>query len=135
MRVAPLPQRRERRRDDELVLLLDELTAGVRWPGTSGASLVADAEAVGRILQDPDTHISLSDAGAHLQMMCGAGDTTLLLTRHVRDRPDLSLEEAVHQLTGRPAAGSIDAGCHDEAFWARSAPAGLQFLGRQLDVA
>jgi N-acyl-D-aspartate/D-glutamate deacylase len=36
-------------------------------------------------------------------MMCGSGDTTLLLTRHVRDRPDLSLEEAVHQLTGRPA--------------------------------
>jgi pimeloyl-ACP methyl ester carboxylesterase len=37
------------------------------------------------------------------------------------------------ELSGRPA-GSIEAGCHDEAFWARSAPAGLQFLGRHLDI-
>src|ERR1700674_4354606 len=54
VRVAPLAQRRERRRHDELVLLLDELTAGVRRPGTGGASLLADPEAVGRILIGPD---------------------------------------------------------------------------------
>jgi N-acyl-D-aspartate/D-glutamate deacylase len=47
--------------------------------------------------------IANSDAGAHLQMMCAVGDTTLLLTRHVRDRGDLSLEQAIHALTGRPA--------------------------------
>ena len=44
-----------------------------------------------------------SDAGAHLQMMCATGDTTLLLTRHVRDRGDLTVEQAVHKLTGRQA--------------------------------
>ncbi len=62
-----------------------------------------DPAAVAELVRDATTVIGASDAGAHLQMMCGAGDTTLLLTRHVRDRPDLSLEEAVHQLTGRPA--------------------------------
>ncbi len=62
-----------------------------------------DPAAVADLVRDATTVIGASDAGAHLQMMCGAGDTTLLLTRHVRDRPDLSLEEAVHQLTGRPA--------------------------------
>jgi N-acyl-D-aspartate/D-glutamate deacylase len=62
-----------------------------------------DPAAVAALLLDPTTVVGASDAGAHLQMMCGAGDTTLLLTRHVRDRPDLSLEAAVHRLTGRPA--------------------------------
>ena len=36
-------------------------------------------------------------------MMCGAGDSTLLLTEHVRDRGDLTVEAGVHQLTGRIA--------------------------------
>ena len=36
-------------------------------------------------------------------MMCGAGDSTLLLTEHVRDRGDLTLEAAVHEITGRIA--------------------------------
>lgn len=36
-------------------------------------------------------------------MMCAVGDTTLLLARHVRDRGDFTLEEAVYQLTGRQA--------------------------------
>jgi len=33
-------------------------------------------------------------------MMCAAGDTTLLLTRHVRERGDFTLEQAVHEMTG-----------------------------------
>jgi S-adenosylmethionine/arginine decarboxylase-like enzyme len=36
-------------------------------------------------------------------MMCTAGDSTLLLARHVRDRADLSVEHAVRELTGRQA--------------------------------
>ena len=50
-------------------------------------------------------------------MMCGAGDCTLLLAEHVRERGDLTIEAAVHQLTGRIAAafgldrrGVIDVG-------------------------
>ena len=53
------------------------------------------------MLVDDRTIISASDAGAHVQMMCAAGDTTLLLTRHVRERGDLTLEKAIHELTGR----------------------------------
>jgi N-acyl-D-aspartate/D-glutamate deacylase len=58
---------------------------------------------VAQLVNHPGTIVSASDAGAHLEMMCAAGDTTLLLTRHVRDRNDLTLEQAVHQLTGRQA--------------------------------
>src|SRR5262249_40554458 len=35
--------------------------------------------------------------------MCAIGDSTLLLTRHVRDRTDMPIEAAVHQITGRAA--------------------------------
>ena len=63
----------------------------------------ADVEGMARTLKDPAVLISSSDAGAHVQMLCASGDTTLLLTRHVRDRHDLTLEDAVYQLSGRQA--------------------------------
>jgi N-acyl-D-aspartate/D-glutamate deacylase len=63
----------------------------------------ADVDGVARTLADPRVLISSSDAGAHAQMMCASGDTTLLLTRHVRERQDFTLEDAVYQLTGRQA--------------------------------
>jgi N-acyl-D-amino-acid deacylase len=63
----------------------------------------ADVDGVGRTLADPDVLISSSDAGAHLQMLCASGDTTLVLARHVRERADLTVEQAVHELTGRQA--------------------------------
>ena len=59
------------------------------------------AEEVAKLLKSPVGLVSASDAGAHLQMFCAAGDTTLLLTKYVRERGDLSIEEAVHELTGR----------------------------------
>jgi N-acyl-D-amino-acid deacylase len=62
-----------------------------------------DAEKVGALIADATTVVGASDAGAHLQMMCGAGDSTLLLTEHVRDRGDLTVEQGVHQMTGRIA--------------------------------
>ena len=49
----------------------------------------------------PRQHRASSDAGAHFQMMCAAGDTTLFLARHVRDRGDLTVEAAVHELSGK----------------------------------
>ena len=36
-------------------------------------------------------------------MLCASGDTTLFLTRHVRDRKDFSIESAIHQLTVKQA--------------------------------
>jgi N-acyl-D-amino-acid deacylase len=62
-----------------------------------------DEEAVGRILRDPDTHISLSDAGAHLTFLCDAGFGLHLLGHWSRDKGVLGLADAVHRLTGQPA--------------------------------
>jgi N-acyl-D-aspartate/D-glutamate deacylase len=63
----------------------------------------ADVDGVARTLANPAVLISSSDAGAHVQMLCASGDTTLVLTRHVRERGDFTLEQAVQQLTSRQA--------------------------------
>ncbi len=73
-------------------------------PGVVGTGVLnSDPDGVAATLLHPAAIISNSDAGAHLQMMCAVGDSTLLLTRHVRDRRDFSVEGAVFQLTGRQA--------------------------------
>jgi N-acyl-D-amino-acid deacylase len=63
-----------------------------------------DETAVGRILADPDTHISLSDAGAHLTFFCDAGFGLHLMGHWSRDLGVLDLPQAVHRLTGQPAS-------------------------------
>lgn len=62
-----------------------------------------DDESVGRILADPNTHISLSDAGAHLTFFCDAGFGLHLMGHWSRDLGVLDLPQAVHRLTGQPA--------------------------------
>lgn len=44
-----------------------------------------------------------TDAGAHLTMFCGAGSNLYLLTHWARDVGAVTVEEAVHCLTGRSA--------------------------------
>lgn len=80
-------------------VLENDLRPGVLVTGVANS----DVDAVARLLTEPDTLVASSDAGAHVQMMCAAGDTTLYLARHVRDRGDVSLEQAVHELTGKQA--------------------------------
>jgi len=70
----------------------------------SALLLNSDEAAVGRMLSDPNATIALSDAGAHLTFFCDAGYGLHLLGHWVRERGVLSLEEAVWQLSGRPAA-------------------------------
>ncbi len=62
-----------------------------------------DDTEVGKILADPNTHISLSDAGAHLTFFCDAGFGLHLLGHWSRDLGVLDLAQAVHRLTGQPA--------------------------------
>jgi N-acyl-D-aspartate/D-glutamate deacylase len=57
----------------------------------------------GAVWRDPRTVIGGSDAGAHLDMMCGAVYSTYLLGVGVRERGLLTIEEAVHQLSDVPA--------------------------------
>jgi N-acyl-D-aspartate/D-glutamate deacylase len=83
------------------VVIADELRTGLRPPvfGTSDA----DWELRAQVWRDPRTVIGGSDAGAHLDMMCGAIYSTSLLGEAVRQRGLMSWEEAVHQLTDVPA--------------------------------
>ena len=86
-------------------VLADWLLENDLEPGVVGVDVTnADPDGVAAMLRHPAAIVSNSDAGAHLQMMCATGDTTLLLTRHVRERGDFTLEGAVWQLTGRQAA-------------------------------
>jgi N-acyl-D-aspartate/D-glutamate deacylase len=62
-----------------------------------------DPEVVAQILDHPSIHIGASDAGAHVSQFCGAGDTSDLLARFVRQFGKLSMERAVHRLTAEPA--------------------------------
>ena len=63
-----------------------------------------DPAQAGRLLQEPSVLVGASDAGAHLEMFSGAGDTTLVSTRHVRDRRDMTIEAAVRRMATEPAA-------------------------------
>lgn len=62
-----------------------------------------DDAMVSRLLKDPHSVGNISDAGAHGQMFCGAGDNIVLLTQFVREQGELSVEEAVHVQTGKLA--------------------------------
>jgi N-acyl-D-amino-acid deacylase len=63
-----------------------------------------EEDEVEEILQDPDVVLGLGDGGAHLSQLCDACYSTHLLGHWVRERGALSLERAVHMLTGRPAS-------------------------------
>ncbi|HBD12244.1 MAG TPA: aminoacylase [Porticoccaceae bacterium] len=57
----------------------------------------------GKVWKDPRTLVGASDAGAHLDMIDTFAFSTTLLSSGVRDHGLLSLEEAVHEITDRPA--------------------------------
>ena len=63
-----------------------------------------EEDEVQEILQDPDVVLGLGDGGAHLSQLCDACYATHLLGHWVRERGALSIERAVHMLTGRTAA-------------------------------
>jgi N-acyl-D-aspartate/D-glutamate deacylase len=82
--------------------------------------LNSDERAVGRLVADPATHVSLSDAGAHLTFFCDAGFGLHLLGRWSRERGVLPLEAAVAKLTGQPARlfGIKERGLLNPGYWA-----------------
>jgi N-acyl-D-aspartate/D-glutamate deacylase len=62
-----------------------------------------DEDAVSRLMRHPHAQVTLSDAGAHLSFLCDAGFGLHLFGHWVRERADLSLEQAVQAVTSRPA--------------------------------
>jgi N-acyl-D-aspartate/D-glutamate deacylase len=83
------------------VVVADDLRTGLQPPafGESDADWALRAE----VWRDPRVIVGGSDAGAHLDMMCGAVYSTALLGEAVRRRNLLSIEEAVRLLTDVPA--------------------------------
>ncbi len=62
-----------------------------------------EEDRVKTLLQHPNAAVTLSDAGAHLSFLCDAGFGLHLFGHWVRDRGDLTLEQAVASVTSRPA--------------------------------
>jgi N-acyl-D-aspartate/D-glutamate deacylase len=83
------------------IVVADELRTGLRPAGFGETA--ADWELRASVWRDPRAIVGGSDAGAHLDMMCGAIYSTALLAHGVRDYEVITLEEAIHQLTDVPA--------------------------------
>ena len=78
-----------------LDLALEDLDTRMR---ASQLNFVEDE--VREIIKDPNVVIGLGDGGAHLSQLCDACYSTHLLGHWVREDGALSLEQAVHRLTG-----------------------------------
>jgi N-acyl-D-amino-acid deacylase len=62
-----------------------------------------DPEAIAWLLPRDNVLFGLADSGAHVSQLCDACFSTDLLGNWVRERGIMSLERAVHKLTGEPA--------------------------------
>jgi N-acyl-D-aspartate/D-glutamate deacylase len=84
------------------IVIADDLRT-VLWPGAPDDD---DTHWAMRqaLWQDPDVYLGGSDAGAHLDRMCGGSYPTQFLADTLRGRRLVSLEWAVQAMTGRPAA-------------------------------
>jgi len=78
-----------------------------------------DDTVIADLLQQDGLVLGLSDAGAHVGQLCDACLPTDLLGSWVREREVLTLERAVHKLTGEPAGiygfagrGAVAVGAH-----------------------
>jgi N-acyl-D-aspartate/D-glutamate deacylase len=99
------------------IVVADRLRTGFSVPiPETDADWAARAE----VWRDPRAVVGGSDAGAHLDTMCGAVYSTSLLGYGVRQRELLGFEEAVRLLTDVPARlyGLIDRGRVAEGWWA-----------------
>jgi N-acyl-D-amino-acid deacylase len=65
--------------------------------------LNSDEEAVGRMLNHPNSLVSLSDAGAHLTFFNDAGFGLHLIGHWARELKAMSMTEAIRRLTQQPA--------------------------------
>ena len=83
--------------------LLDNTISGGIDDLFSAELLNADKNEVKKLLTHQSSTIALSDAGAHLSLLCDAGYGLELLGKWTRDLKVFSLEEAVNKLTAKQA--------------------------------
>ncbi len=100
----PLAEIASARGGDAIDALLDLSAAEELRARFSMLLMNYDEEHVGALLGRPESLIALSDAGAHVSVLCDAGYATHLLGHWVRERGLFSWEEAVRRLTAMPAA-------------------------------
>ncbi len=98
--VAELAAQRDVDPSDLVLDLALESGLGARF---RMAVLNYDEDMVEVLLTDPHTMLGLSDAGAHASQLCDSCFSTHLLSRWVRERKALSLEDAIRMLTSQPA--------------------------------
>ncbi len=103
--------------------------------------LNSDDDAVGRMMLDPNSMISLSDAGAHLTFLCDAGFGLHLLGYWVRERKLMTLQEAIRRITSEAAQifgikerGSIKPGMHADLLLFDPQTVGRQRARRVFDL-
>jgi N-acyl-D-amino-acid deacylase len=89
---------------DPLDTMLDLALAEDLQTVFTATLLNADEAQVARMLTHPNSLVSLSDAGAHLTFFNDAAFGLHLLGHWARDLGVMTLEQAAHRLTGRPAA-------------------------------
>jgi N-acyl-D-aspartate/D-glutamate deacylase len=83
------------------LVVADELRTGLKVAGLPDGR--DDWALRAQVWRDPRAVVGGSDAGAHLDMMCGAVYSTQLLSKGVREHQVLDLEEAIHLVTDVPA--------------------------------
>jgi N-acyl-D-aspartate/D-glutamate deacylase len=84
------------------IVLADDLRT-VLWPNTDDGD-EKTWEMRAEIWSDPRAMVGGSDAGAHLDRMCGSSYPTAFLEDCLRGRKLVPVEAAVHMMTGQPAA-------------------------------
>ena len=101
----------------------------------------ADWDARARIWKDPRALIGASDAGAHLDMIAAFRYSTGMLEDAVRLRQLLTLEEAVHMLTGAAARmygmvgrGVVTEGAHADVLVIDTETMGSGPVGTRFDL-
>ncbi|WP_157221114.1 N-acyl-D-amino-acid deacylase family protein [Flavisphingomonas formosensis] len=62
-----------------------------------------DEKVVVDMIKDSRTLGNITDAGAHLQMLCGGGENLIYLIKYVREQKAISLEQAIHTMSGKIA--------------------------------
>ncbi len=98
------------------IVLADDLRT-VLWPNTDdGDENTWSMRAA--IWSDPRAMVGGSDAGAHLDRMCGSNYPTAFLDDCLRGRKLVPVEQAVHMMTAQPAAlfGLRDRGLLQEGY-------------------